>query len=400
MTKKTLNLVSPHDNQKQVLKSKSRFRVVACGRRWGKTELGKRAIIRSAWKKDLACWWLAPTYGMASQVWRELKLAARTIKGVQITEHERRIDFPGGGWLAIHSTHNPDRLRGAGLDFVVLDEAAFMHPSVWPQVVRPMLLERKGRALFLSSPNGLNWFWEIYQLGMSRKRFWRGYHYTSADNPLIPPDELESIRVQTPERIFREEYLAEFLADVGQVFRGIAEAATAPLAAQPDPRTRYVLGIDWGRDQDSTAIVVIDADSRRMVALDRFNQISWSLQRARLVALYDRWQPVVIWAEANSIGSPNIEALQAEGLPVRPFVTTAKSKPPLIEDLALAIERRDLALLPDETLLGELAAYRMERLPAGGYRYSAPPGLHDDLVIAAALAWYAVRQSGPSIDFA
>lgn len=161
-----------------------------------------------------------------------------------------------------------------------------------------------------------------------------------------------------------------------------------------------MVGIDWGRDNDSTAIVVIDATTRRMVALDCFNQVSWSLQRARLVAIYKHWQPTVIWAEANSIGSPNIEALQAEGLPVRPFVTTAKSKPPLIEDLSLAIERRDLALLPDETLLGELASYRMERLPAGGYRYSAPPGLHDDLVIAAALAWYAARQSGPSIDFA
>lgn len=423
--KKTPLMPKPYPKQMKILGCKARFVVVACGRRFGKTYIGECAILDAAHEYHQSCWWLAPTYGMASQVWRELKVAARQINGVQITEHERRIDFPGGGWLAIHSTHNPDRLRGAGLDFVVLDEAAFMLPSVWPQVVRPMLLERKGRALFLSSPNGLNWFWEIYQLGLRSnttalysspslrsgegaggwgfrddKRLWRGYHYTSADNPLITPDELESIRLQTPERIFREEYLAEFLADVGQVFRGITEAATAPRDTQPDPRARYVIGVDWGRDQDSTAIVVIDADSRRMVALDCFNQISWSLQRARLVALYHRWQPVVICAEANSIGSPNIEALQAEGLPVRPFVTTAKSKPPLIEDLALAIERRDLALLPDETLLGELAAYRMERLPAGGYRYSAPPSLHDDLVIAAALAWYAARQSGPSIDFA
>ena len=160
------------------------------------------------------------------------------------------------------------------------------------------------------------------------------------------------------------------------------------------------MGVDWGRDNDATAIVVIDADSRRMVALDRFNQVSWSLQRGRLAAIYEHWKPAVIWAEANSIGSPNIEALQDEGLPVRAFTTTAKSKPPLIEDLALAIERADLALLPDEGLLSELASYAMERLPAGGYRYSAPPGLHDDLVIAAALAWYGVRQSGPSIDFA
>jgi hypothetical protein len=117
------------------------------------------------------------------------------------------------------------------------------------------------------------------------------------------------------------------------------------------------------------------------------------LQRGRLKALYDRWQPITIWAEANSIGSPNIEALQNEGLPVSPFTTTSASKPDLIEALGLAIERAELALLPDENLLHELASYTYELLPSGGYRYTAPPGLHDDLVIATALAWHGARHS-------
>lgn len=146
--------------------------------------------------------------------------------------------------------------------------------------------------------------------------------------------------------------------------------------------------------------MVIDADSRHVVALDRFTGVSWALQRGRLKTLYDHWLPAVIWAEANSIGSPNIEALQAEGLPMRAFTTTASSKPPLIESLALAIERREVALLPDEDLLGELAAYTLHALPGGGYRYTAPAGQHDDLVIALALAWYAVNQPTVLIDFA
>ena len=84
---------------------------------------------------------------------------------------------------------------------------------------------------------------------------------------------------------------------------------------------------------------------------------------------------------------------------MRPFATTAKSKGPLIEELALAVERQELALLPDETLLHELAAYTVERLPGGTYRYSAPPGQHDDTVIALALAWYGVRHGSPGVDF-
>jgi hypothetical protein len=103
--------------------------------------------------------------------------------------------------------------------------------------------------------------------------------------------------------------------------------------------------------------------------------------------------------EANSMGSVNIEALQSEGFPVRPFQTTAGSKNPLIEALALAIERREIALLPDDVLLYELASYTLERLPGGGYRYTAPPGAHDDTVMATALAWHGVLYGGVLIDF-
>jgi hypothetical protein len=398
-TRTTIRLKRLHPAQRQIADNRARFRVVACGRRFGKTELGKHAVLARL-ARGWRCWWLAPTYQMASQVWRDLKTRCGALAGVSIHEKERRIDLPGGGMLAIRSTHQPDHLRGEGLDFAVLDEAAFMEAGVWPQVVRPMLLERRGRALFLSTPYGHNWFWEVYQRGLDPAQpEWVSFHFTSYDNPRITAAELDSIRRVTSERVWREEYLAEFVDDSGQVFRGFREVA-ALVDAPPVPGRRYVAGLDWGREDDYTALVVMDADSRQMVALDRFRRVSWSQQRARVAALCARWQPVVLWAEANSIGAVNIEALQADGLPVRPFTTTTRSKAPLIEGLALAIERGQITLLADETLLGELAAYRMERLPGGGYRYGAPPGMHDDCVMAAALAWYGVGQGGISIDFA
>lgn len=315
-------------------------------------------------------------------------------------EAEHRLDFPTGGYIAIRSTHDPHHLRGAGLDLAVLDEAAFMQASVWPEVVRPMLLESNGGALFLSTPYGRNHFWELFKLGLDPEEpQWVSFHFSSYDNPLIPPAELDAIRRVTPERVWREEYLAEFVEDSGHVFRRIHEAATAPRAAMPVSGRRYVAGVDWGREQDFTVIVILDTETRQMVALDRFQQIGWQLQRDRLQVLAERWQPGVIWAEANSIGAPNIEALQAEGLPVRPFTTTARSKSGLIEGLALALERGDVALLPDDVLLGELASYTLQRLPEGGYRYSAPSGAHDDCVIALALAWHGLQHGGTSIEF-
>ncbi len=131
-----------------------------------------------------------------------------------------------------------------------------------------------------------------------------------------------------------------------------------------------------------------------MVALERFNQIGWDLQRGRLQAVVEHWQPSVIWAEANSIGEPNIDALIRAGLPVRPFMTTSKTKPPLIESLALAIERGDLRLLDDPVLRSELENFSLQPLPGGSFRYTAPPGAHDDTVISTALAWRATQYAG------
>jgi phage FluMu gp28-like protein len=373
--------------------------VVACGRRFGKTEVGKIMVMERALRGE-KCWWLSPTYQMAGHVWRDVKALCRGLPQVTLQETERRISFAHGGEIAFRSSHAPDHLRGAGLDFAVLDEAAFMDGGVWPEVVRPMLLDRQGGALFLSSPNGRNWFWALYQQGLDQRLpHWESFHFTSYDNPLIPAAEFEELRHSTPEHIWQVEYLAQFAENSGQVFRGIRQAATAPTDSQPIDGRRYVAGVDWGREGDYTVIAIMDAESRDLVALDRFNQVSWALQRGRLVALCERWRPAVIWAEENSIGSPNIEALQAEGLPIRSFSTTAKSKPPLIEGLALALERGEIQLLPDETLLGELAAYEMTRQGDGYRRYSAPSGGHDDCVIALALAWYGLKQGGTRIDF-
>lgn len=303
--------------------------------------------------------------------------------------------------IAVRSTHNPDNLRGEGLDLVVLDEAAFMHPRVWSEVVRPMLVTSRGSALLLSTPFGRNWFYDLFRIGLDPGQpEWQSFHYPTSSNPLISPEELEGIRRMTSAHIWLTEYEAKFTDDSGQVFRGIRDAVVAHTADQPQVDHHYVAGIDWGRDNDFTVIVIIDVATRQMVAMDRFNQIGWTLQRGRLKAMVQRWQPDVVWAEANSIGSPNIDALMQEGLPMRSFMTTARSKAPLIESLALAIERAEIGLLDDPVLLGELASYGLERLPGGGYRYSAPSGSHDDTVIATALAWYGVENGGLTLDFA
>ena len=390
-----------HPGQQKILNHPARFKIAACGRRWGKTVLGKTAILMQALQQNRRCWWLAPTKAMTDQIWRDLKNSLIHLPGVKTSETERRIDLPNGGMIAVRSAYNPDSLRGEGLDFVVLDEAAFINPRAWNEVVRPMLVTTRGRALFLSTPNGRNWVWDLYRIGLNPEEDeWASFHFPTAANTLIEQEELENIRRLTPDHVWRTEYEAAFLSADNAVFRAIDQAVAPAPYDNPQPGHAYIAGIDWGRSNDYTAIAVIDAANGKMVALDRFKNASWNLQRQRLVTIVQRWRPQIVWAEANSIGEPNIEALNQAGLPIRPFYTTAKSKAPLIESLALAIERNEITLLDDPVLLAELADYSLHRLPNGGYRYGAPPGAHDDTVIAAALAWYGTRFTGPTIAFA
>lgn len=389
----TVNLPQPHPAQHAILTDDTRFRVVACSRRFGKTTLGMIAIVYRALRGQ-RCWWLAPTHAQGQDVWRGIKDATRDLAPIMyVNNSQRRMEFPGGGVIEIKTANNPANLRGAGLDFVVLDEAAFISDNVWSEVVRPMLATTDGAALFLSTPFGMNYFHMLYQRGTDPLEIeWASYRYSIRDVPHIPARERDALYRETTQRTWQQEYMAEFLADTGAVFRGVGDAMTIPAGQEPQPGHRYVFGVDWGRDNDYTAIAVADATSGAIVHVERMREVGWSLQRGRLAQLAARWNPQVIWAEANSIGSPNIEALQMEGLPVRPFMTTARSKGPLIENLALAIERGDVALVDDDVLRLELTAYTMDRLPGGGYRYSAPPGGHDDTVIAVALARHGVTE--------
>ena len=397
MTTATIQLKRPHTAQRQILAHPARFKVTVCGRRFGKSEVARQAQIRVALNGGIT-WWLSPTYKMATAAWKDFKRTLRPVTRGK-NEVERTLELVTGGIIQVWSAHDPDTLRGSGLDLAVLDEAAYMHPDVWQGAIRPALADRRGEAMFTSTPNGRNWFWELYMLGQDPLRAdWQSWSFPTSANPLIAPAEIEAARGLLPERMFKQEYLAEFLDDGGLVFRNVRACATLELG-QPHPDGEYTFGVDWGKDNDYTVIAVIDNATKQIVHIDRFNEIGWRVQRSRLSALAARWKPGAIWAEANSIGGPNIEALQAEGLPVVAFITTAQSKGPLIESLALAFEQQAIAVVNDPVLVGELIAYTMERLPSGRYRYSAPVGGHDDTVIATALAWHGASRGGSLISF-
>jgi hypothetical protein len=386
-------LAELHRAQKIIVDSPARFKVVACGRRFGKTMIAVDMICE-ALLAGKAAGYFAPTYRMASEAWREIRRVMLPLTKY-VSERDWRLEVFTGGVFECWSLAQEagETARGRSYDLAVMDEAALLDSAdVWHGAIRPTLTDRRGAALFASTPRGRNWFWELYRRGLSGEYpDWESWRLTTLENPHIDAEEVRGARYEMPERFFRQEYLAEFLDDGGAVFRNILAVCRGEREAATGGE-RYVFGVDWGKDRDFTCISVMTGTGRQ-VWLERFNQIGWSLQRGRLATLCARYQPSIILAEENSIGSVNIEALQSEGLPVRGFLTTSKSKAPLIENLALAMEREDVTLLDDDILKGELGAYEMKRLKLG-WAYSAPSGGHDDTVMATALSLWASQRFG------
>ena len=382
-----INFPAMHPSQKKIAGHPARFRVIAAGRRWGKSRLGSALCVATALNGGRA-WWIAPSYPVANVGWRMIRTLVSSIPGCHTGLADRVVVLPSGGEVRVRSADNPDSLRGEGLDLVILDECAFMKEAAWAEALRPSLSDRKGKAVFISTPKGRGWFYRLWQRCIDEHdREWQGWQLPTSDNPYIDPAEIEAARRSLPERVFQQEYLAMFLDDAGGVFRGVLEAATAEPQDGAIGGHTYTLGVDWARERDFTAIAAYDATLGAIVALDRFNQIDYQIQLGRLTALYERFRPSAVVAEANSIGQPLIEQLQRQGLPVVPFTTTNASKQVMVDALGLAFENRALSIIPDPVLIAELQAYQGERLAGGLMRYGAPSGMHDDTVMAVMLAY-------------
>ena len=392
---KTIEVILPslHPAQQQIIDEARRFNVLACGRRFGKTTLGIDLIIDKA-LDGYPVGWFSPTYRMLNEVWKEIVETTKPIQ-TRVAKQEHRIELLTGGVIDCCSLDAADSVRGRKYARVIVDEAA-MVPDLgdsWQAAIRPTLTDYTGDAFLLSTPKGINFFHECYSRSVDPAQpDWNGWHAPTTANPYIDPAEVESARLELPEQIFRQEYLAEFLQNEGAVFRNIDACLHAD--NQTEHRGHSLMaGVDWGQQNDFTVISVVCATCRQEVELDRFNKIEWAFQRARLKTIIERHGCIAVMVETNSIGGPNLEALQREGLPVRGFETTGTSKPPLIQSLALALERVELQWLPDPVGRTELLAYESRRnATTGRISYSAPSGGHDDTVMARALALHAMHR--------
>jgi len=405
---RTIRLPYPHQGQQAVRRQARRFNWLAAGRRWRKTTLGMSVAVEGAVRGQQLLWG-APTFDQVRICWNEMRHAAATV--AKFTQQRMTAEFPTGGRVVFRSLDDPDNARGHTADGVIIDEAEKVKQGAWYEVLRPMLIDTHGWAWMLGTPLGRNWFWREHIAAVDRddSACWqiptKGCKVQGnalvrkphpLENPEVPWAEIEHLFATLPVRTFRQEILAEFLEGEGAVFRNIKACCTLePSTPAEHEEHEIVIGADWGKTNDYTVLSVGCRECQQEVELDRFHGISYRLARQRLAALIERWDAYDVLAESNAMGEPVIDEMQYGGLPVRGFQTTASSKPPLIENLALSLEREEVHFLDDPIAVAELEAYEMKtNANTGRVTYAAPEGLHDDTVMARALMCRALQLRG------
>jgi len=380
-----LQLPRLRNDQAAIVNHPAKVKIVCEGRRAGKTFMaGSTALACAAHGAQVA--WIAPTYKSSRPLWRFCEqMTAPVVGRLRVNRTEREVEFPGGGRIGIYTADNDVSIRGNAFDLVIVDEAAQIREETWTDVLMPTLADRDGRALLISTPKGRNWFWREFVKAQSEGR---AFQSPSSVNPLPSIQRaFQMARTVVSERTYRQEWLAEFVDD-GSFFQNVRACATATLQERAIARHRYTIGVDWARAAggDWTVFCVVDETAQSAVCLERFNGMAFDLQLRRLTDLCNRFGRPPVVAEYNSLGGPLVESLQASGLPVTGFTTTGASKHDIISLLELALDRQEIRLLPQPDLLLELEAYEKHER-AGLPSYSAPTGMHDDCVMALALAW-------------
>lgn len=300
--------------QQDVWNDKTRFKVVAAGRRTGKSRLAAWMLIVEALQAERGhVWYVAPTQGQARDImWQTLlELGHNVIESSHV--NNMQIKLVNGATISLKGADRPETMRGVSLKFVVLDEYADMKPSVFEQILRPALADLKGKALFIGTPMGRNHFYELYTYGNEGKdEDYKSWHFTSFDNPLLDPKEIETARKSMSSFAFRTEFMASFEAASGGIFKEewVKYDDTEPNIG------RYYIAVDLAGfenvavattakkkrlDQSAIAIVKITPDGTWYVKSIEYGR--WDIKETalRIFEVVRDFEPVCVGIERGAL---------------------------------------------------------------------------------------------------
>jgi phage terminase large subunit-like protein len=299
--------------QQTVYNSPVRFKVVAAGRRCGKSRLAAWLLIINALQaKSGHVFYVAPTQGQARDImWGLLlELAHPIISSSHVNNMQIRLI--NGASISLKGSDRPDTMRGVSLKYLVLDEYADMKPSVWEEVLRPALADQKGECLFIGTPKGRNHFYELYKYAeLSDDPTYAAWHFTSYDNPLLDPNEIDTAKNSMSSYAFRQEFMASFEAlgseifkeqwvkfnneepEEGEYYIAVDLAGFADVAVATKAKTRKL---------DQTAIAIVKANTEGWWVADIVYG-RWDIKKTaqKIFEAVRAYQPVAVGIEKGAL---------------------------------------------------------------------------------------------------
>ena len=300
--------------QQSVFKDTTRFKVVAAGRRCGKSRLSAVSLLIEALNcpDGSAVMYIAPTLGQARTIMWDLlhELGRPVIKSSHVNNLE--ITLINGKKILVRGADNPDSLRGVSLIYVVMDECAFIKEDVWQKIIRASLSDKKGRALFISTPSGRNWFYDTFNLGQDEQdEEWKSWHFTTQDNETIDPKEIEAAKRTLSSFAFKQEYLSSFDTSGADVFK----EEWFKLAKEPQYGS-YIVAIDLAgfeevgknagaskKRLDETAIAIVKLKDDGDWWVDKIQHGRWDIRETavNILKVVRDYQPTAVGIERGAL---------------------------------------------------------------------------------------------------
>ncbi len=376
---------TPHKEQDRLIRNNSKLKVICAGRRSGKTMYAGYEATKRALQDNQRIWIVAPDFSLTQIVFEEILKNLSNIFGSEgfklVRKPHPTITLENGTIIECRSVENPKGMLGRSTDLVIIDEAAHVDRDIWHQYIKPTTLDRNGNAIMISTPNGHNWFYDLW-MEAGRGQF----HFPSNVNKSIFTDKVwEKLKETTPQRKFEQEYLAQFLSDATSVFRGIDEIVSDYEREEPVEGRGYIMGVDLAKHEDYTVCMVMERSGGKVVYIDRFKDIDWNLQKERIIVTARKYNNAKCVIDGTGSGDPIVQDLRRHLFVEDYRIYTNKAKEQLIDKLSIYIEQKLITIPNNEILIDELKRYAYKKTDSGVTTYSAPKHRHDDMVIALAL---------------
>lgn len=300
--------------------------------------------------------------------------------------------FQNGSKILFRSAASEDSLRGQSVDYMILDEAAFIKKDTIETILLPMLSVRGKKCLFISTPKGKNYLYDYFLRGNKEPK-WRSLRFSTYDSPLANKDLIDMFKVTLPEKLFKQEIEAEFV-DSSSIFNNISDVMSLDELNEPKQGGEYFAGIDIGLINDASVLSIID-ETGALVKYYRWVDIEAPELMDEIEDINKKWNFKSIVIENNNQGLTIYQDLRRRMYNIEDFNTNSRTKPELVNRLIHLFNTKEIKIVKDEYLRIELEAFIFKQNSNGNIKFMADNGFHDDCVMSLALArWCYENRSG------